>query len=556
MLRAPPPISDQAAHLARDLGLTRTAASVLVARGLSQPAEVSRFLDPRLSHLTSPETMKDRSEAVARIASALRSRERICVFGDYDADGVTAAALLTEVLRTLGGDVATLLADRFDGGYGLSGPALARVVATGASLLITCDCGSSDHERLHAAKRAGIDSVVVDHHRVPEEALPAVAFLNPHRPGCAFSYKGLASVGLALSVGAGVRASLGSALDMRRWLDLVALGTIGDVAPLDGDNRALVRAGLSALARGQRPGTRALVAIAGCRLFVPTGEDVSFRLVPRINAPGRLEKPDAALQLLLATDDGEARRLAAEVEMLCTRRKEIQHAVSTEAFQMMEDGGLRGLPGVVVAKQGWHPGVVGIVAGRLCSFFRKPTVVIALDGARGRGSARAPAGFSIYDALSRARETLLGFGGHHAAAGIEVQSHLVDSFRDRFMEACLAMGPAGGPFHDEPDALLEDGDPPARVMGELERFEPCGHANPAPRILIERARVLGMREVRGGHLKLWLDVAGTKLSCFGAEMSGLTETLGSHARVMGGLRRDAWTGGGAVEMRLLAVEPA
>jgi single-stranded-DNA-specific exonuclease len=254
---------------------------------------------------------------------------------------------------------------------------------------------------------------------------------------------------------------------------------------LDGDNRALVRAGLGALARGQRPGTRALVAIAGCRLFVPTGEDVSFRLVPRINAPGRLEKPDAALQLLLATDDGEARRLAAEVEMLCSRRKEIQHTVSAEAFQMMEDGGLRGLPGVVVAKQGWHPGVVGIVAGRLCSFFRKPTVVIALDGARGRGSARAPAGFSIYDALSRARETLLGFGGHHAAAGIEVQSHLVDSFRDRFMEACFAMGPAGGPFHDEPDALLEDGDPPARVMAELERFEPCGHANPAPRILIE-----------------------------------------------------------------------
>src|SRR5580658_726755 len=316
MLPMPPPASEEASELARALGLTRTTAAVLLARGFHDPIAIQRFLEPRLSHLSAPDTMKDRSEAVERIARAVRAKERICVFGDYDADGITAAALLTDVLRTLGAEIAPLLADRFDGGYGLSDRALDRILDVRPSLLITCDCGSTDHERLERARLAGIDVIVIDHHRVPDAPLPAVAFLNPHRPGCPFVYKGLASVGLALSVGAGVRAALGVALDMRRWLDFVAIGTIGDVAPLDGDNRPLVRAGLAVLARGARPGTRALIEIARCAAGPPTGEDVSFRLAPRINAPGRLAKPDLSLALLLATSDVEARRIATEVEDL------------------------------------------------------------------------------------------------------------------------------------------------------------------------------------------------------------------------------------------------
>jgi single-stranded-DNA-specific exonuclease len=556
MLRMPAPASDEAIDLSRALGLTRTAATALLARGLRDPVESVRYLDPRLAHLTPPEGMKDRSEAVVRIARAVRAKERVCVFGDYDADGITAAALLTGVLLRLGADVVTVLADRFDGGYGLSNSAYARVLATGPSLLITCDCGSSDHERLEAARRAGVDAVVIDHHRVPDAELPALAFLNPHRPDCGFAYKGLASVGLALSVAAGVRAELAVEMDMRPWLDLVAIGTIGDVAPLDGDNRALVRAGLSMLARGGRPGARALADIARCGAFTPTGEDVSFRIAPRINAPGRLQKPDLALALLLATSDEEARGLAVQVEDLCTRRKEVERGVAGEAHAMLADPALGSLPGIVLAQQGWHPGVVGIVAGRLASRFGKPTIVVALDGARGRGSARAPAGFSVYDALDRVRDVLLGFGGHHAAAGVEIASHRVDALRERFAEACAAMGvPDSRPGRDA-DALLDAGDPPARVVGDLERFEPCGQANPAPRIAIPRARVLGVREVRGGHLRLWLDVAGTSLSCFGAELGGLASGLGSHVCAVGALRRDTWTGNGAVEMRLVAVEPA
>jgi single-stranded-DNA-specific exonuclease len=556
MLPMPPPASVEASELARALGLTRTTAAVLVARGFRDPVAIQRFLEPRLSHLSAPDTMKDRSEAVERIARAVRAKERICVFGDYDADGITAAALLTDVLRTLGGEIAPLLADRFDGGYGLSDRALDRILDVRPSLLITCDCGSTDHDRLERARLAGIDVIVIDHHRVPDAPLPAVAFLNPHRPGCPFVYKGLASVGLALSVGAGVRAALGVALDMRRWLDFVAIGTIGDVAPLDGDNRALVRAGLAMLARSERHGTRALAEIAQSRGGTPTGEDVSFRFAPRINAPGRLDKPDLALSLLLAKSDTDARQIAAEVEGFCTRRKEVERGVLAEALAMMEAPSLGGLPGLVLARQGWHPGVVGIVAGRIAARFGKPTVVIALDGPRGRGSARAPAGFSVYDALARVRDVLVGFGGHHAAAGVEVESHLVEILRDRFAEACARLGVPEVRPPQQADAVLESGDHAGRVMGELERFEPCGHGNPAPRIAIPRSRVLGVREMRGGHLRLWIDVDGTRLSCFGADMGSSAGRFGSYASVVGALRRDTWTGGGAVEMRLVAAEPA
>jgi single-stranded-DNA-specific exonuclease len=398
--------------------------------------------------------------------------------------------------------------------------------------------------------------VVIDHHRVPDAPLPALAFLNPHRPECGFVYKGLASVGLALSVGAGVRAELGVALDMRRWLDFVAIGTIGDVAPLDGDNRALVRAGLAVLARGTRPGTRALMEIARCAVGAPTGEDVSFRLAPRINAPGRIAKPDHSLALLLATSDVEARRIAAEVEDLCTRRKEVERAVTAEALAMLEDPALASLPAIVLGKQGWHPGVVGIVAGRLASRFGKPTIILALDGPRGRGSVRGPAGFSVYDALARSRSVLASFGGHHAAAGVEVASDRLEALRERFAEACAEAGVPVAASGSGADAVLHEGDSPARVVGDLERFEPCGQSNPAPRIAIERARLLGKRELRGGHLRLWVDVGGAPLSCFGGDMGPLAVQLGSHVSLVGALRRDTWQGGGAAEMRLYAAETA
>jgi single-stranded-DNA-specific exonuclease len=542
----------EAPELAQTLGVSVTAADVLLKRGFTDQSSAARFFDPRLANLTPPGAMKGRTEAASRIVRAIRAGETIAIFGDYDADGVTSAALMTDVLRTLGGRVVTLLADRFDGGYGLSGAALGRVFETRATLLITCDCGTSDHPRLEDARQRGVDVVVIDHHRVPDEPLPALAFLNPHRPDCGFAYKGLASVGLALSIAAAVRAELGVQIDLRNWLDLVALGTIADVAPLDGDNRALVRAGLAQMAKGARPGIRALseaVNLVGAPL---TGEDIAFRYAPRINAPGRLRKPDLALELLLCTNAHEARTIAATLEQICDERKKLDRSILAEAEAILLDPGLASLPVIVLGKEEWHAGVVGIVAGRLASKTGKPTIII---GGQGRGSVRGPAGFTLYSALSRCKDALLTFGGHEAAAGVHVEMTRVDALRERFADACVALGlgapqPAG--FH--PDASLADGDDPARVFHDLERFEPCGQANRAPLLELTRARVAGIRVMKERHLAVEVQLSNGVLRAFGYDLAAKSPSPGSHVRIVGRLRRDDYRGG--VEMRMETLDPA
>jgi len=264
-LADPGEASASAVELARSLSLSITAADVLHRRGFDAGDTTRRFLDPKLSHLTPPDAMADRDASAARLARAIKARERICVFGDYDCDGITATAIMTGILRRLGAEVVPLLATRLEGAYGLSARALARVFATGATLLVTCDCGSSDHPRLADVKARGIDAIVIDHHLVPAEPLPVIAFLNPQPPECGFPYKGMASCGSRSRWAPPIRRALDVDLDIRPFLDLVAIGTIADVAPLDGDNRALVRAGLGVLAGGlsglsggrPRPGLRA-----------------------------------------------------------------------------------------------------------------------------------------------------------------------------------------------------------------------------------------------------------------------------------------------------------
>ena len=542
--------------LARELGVSVTAASVLSRRGYGVATDARAFLSPKLAKLSSPEGMQGRREAVLRLTRAIQAKERICVFGDYDADGVTSTALMTEALGMLGGEVIPCLANRFDGGYGVSHEAMLRILSHGPTLLVTCDCGTSDHERLALARSKGVDVIVIDHHRVPEEPLPALAFLNPHRPDCPYPYKGLASVGLALTLVAGIRAELGVTLDVRRWLDLVALGTIADVAPLDGDNRPLVRAGLGLLSEATRPGIAALAYVTNTKGAL-IGEDVSFRYAPRINAPGRLGKPDLALKLLLARTAHEAEPLAEEVHAVCEQRKLIDRAVLAEALLLLEDPELARLPVIVLGKPGWHAGIVGIVAGRLASRFGKPTIVIGFDGAHGRGSVRGPQGFPLYDALALCRDSMLGFGGHQAAAGVHVELAKLGTLRDRFAEACTSLGASGvaRPSSLMADAVLEPGDRAVDVHRDLTGFEPCGQGNPAPRVIVPRATVRQAREVGKGHLQIELDTESGPLRGFGIDLGAAPPRAGSTIHLMGKLRPDTYRGDGAVELMIDAIEP-
>ena len=532
--------------------MSTTLAELLERRGHLDVEATRRFLNPRLSELTAPDTMVDRAQAAERMAQAIRAGELIAVFGDYDCDGMTSAAIMTEVIEALGGRVVTFIASRFEGGYGVSGAAVDKILASGARLLVTCDCGSSDHVSLARVKAAGVDCVVIDHHLVPEETLPVLAFLNPHRPECGFPYKGLASCGLALSIGAALRSALGKELDLRRWLDLVAIGTIADVAPLDGDNRALVRAGLRVLGEARRPGIRALFELAKLDSQSPiTAEDVAFRIAPRLNAPGRLGSAEIAVKLLLARTPEEAQAFAAEIEQCSTERRLLQDRMIEEALAEIEREGWAERPAIVVGREGWNHGIVGIVAGRLADKFRRPVVAIGFTNGHGRASVRGPAGSRLFDALSAAKDVLIRFGGHQAAAGAEVLLPRLGELRALFEAACAAQpAPESAPSDDGELAWLAAGDQPARVVQDLYLLEPCGTGNESPRLAFE-ATVLSARQVQGGHLKLELELdGGARIGAFGIAMGERASSLSGKIAVAGKLRPDRYRGGSAIELKL------
>ncbi len=535
--------------LRSQLGLTKTVAGWLVRRGFVDVERTRRFLQPRLADLSPPDAMIDRSAVARRLAQAVRARERIAVFGDYDCDGITSAAILTEVLRRLGADAMPLIASRFDGGYGVSSSAVQRILGTGARLLVTCDCGSSDHESLALIAQRGVEVIVIDHHLVPDRPLPALGFLNPHRPECGFAYKGLASCGLALSVAAALRKELGVELDLRYWLDLVAVGTVADVAPLDGDNRALVRAGLGVIASAQRPGMQALLEIAKIGRDVPlTGRDVAFRIAPQLNAPGRLGSAELALELLLAADLPSARGLAARLDLLSTERRAQSELILEQALEDIGRHGLEQHPALVLGRRGWNPGVVGIVAGRLADRFARPVIVVGFDGQTGRGSVRGPAGSRLYDALCEASEVMVRFGGHQQAAGVEVLEERLSELRDSFAAAVQRQGPAP-PVESGADCVtLEPGDDPLAVLTDLSRLEPCGHANPRPKLRAV-GRVCEAREVKNGHLKLLVELGERRwLACFGPRLGAHARALRGEVQVVGDLRHNAYPGGDPVEL--------
>jgi single-stranded-DNA-specific exonuclease len=535
----------------RRLGLSRTIATWLTRAGHADISATERFLNPKLADLTRPDQMADRQVVASRLAKAIRGGELVAVFGDYDCDGITSAAIMTEVLRALGGRAVPLIASRFDGGYGVSPAAMARVLATGASVLVTCDCGSSDHATLRELTGRGLDVVVIDHHLVPDEPLPAIGFLNPHRHDCGFAYKGLASCGLALSVAAALRRELGVELDIRYWLDLVAIGTVADVAPLDGDNRALVRAGLEAISRARRPGMLALLELAKIAKDTPlTGRDIAFRIAPHINAPGRLGSADIALELLLAKDLDTARGLARTLEQVSDRRRALSEEMYAEACAEIEAQGFAKRAAIVIGREGWNPGIVGIVAGRIADRFERPVIVVGFDATSGRGSVRGPEGSRLHDALTAVSDVLLRFGGHQAAAGVELARERLDTLRERFAEAIAAQDVA--PRAEAAAAVellhLAVGDDPLAVLADLGRLEPCGFRNPRPRIVVE-GRVASVREVKNGHLKLELSIDDRRrLGCFAPRRGELASVLQGHVRVVGDLRLNSFNGVDSAEL--------
>ncbi len=545
---------ETAEALARALRVSLTVAQLLWSRGWREVQAARTFLEPKLSQLTAPDLMADRNVAAARLARAISSAERICVFGDYDCDGITSTAVMTHALRQLGAIAEPVLANRFDGGYGVSLAAVERIRKTQPKLLVTCDCGSSDAESLRVLQEAGIETIVIDHHLVPDEPLPAIAFLNPHRNDCGFEYKNLASVGLALSLVAALRAELGAQLDMHAYLDLVAIGTIADVAPLDGDNRILVRAGLRRLVETPRPGLRALIERARIEPGAAiTGEDVAFRIAPRLNAPGRMGSPDLSLQLLLEQDPDAAQALADRIEQVQQERRSRQDKMFAEAIEEVESQGWQHAPGIIVGRETWSSGIVGIVAGKLSEHYQRPVVAIGFEGDCGHGSVRGPRGVPLYDILQSISDCLVRFGGHQAAAGLDVKLGNLEVLRERFSAACAAFAAksTSGSTAAEPAALpLHEGDDLGRIAREMGLFEPCGEGNRQP-LLVARGQVVRARAVRGGHLQVELETArGQVLRAFGFGLGESADSLSGELGIIGTLRISRYQSIERAEMRI------
>ncbi|HTU84265.1 MAG TPA: single-stranded-DNA-specific exonuclease RecJ [Solirubrobacteraceae bacterium] len=549
---APPPVAPRlevpaydlgaALVLRRELGISHVLAQVLVRRGIIDPVQARAFLDPREAH--DPTAFSGIDRALSVIERHIERGSRIVVHGDYDVDGVCATAIMLRALRARGADVGWYLPDRLLDGYGLSLGTVSRLAERGTGLLVTVDCAITAVSEVAAAREAGLEVVVCDHHSPRADgALPECEIVHP--AVCGYPCPELCGTAVAYKVAQAL-----GAVTADEHLELVALATVADLMPLVGENRRLVREGLTAMSRTSNPGLRALMAVADVDPSSLGTHALAFRLAPRINAAGRLRRADAGLELLLTEDEHRAAQIAAELDRVNAERRAVEQSIVWEAeAQVAAQAGRRSY---VLAGEGWHAGVVGIVASRVVERHHRPVVVVGLDGEEGSGSARSIPGFDLLGALHACAEHLERYGGHRAAAGMTIHRDRIDAFREaleRHTEEVL------------PDELLVarervDAIASGRELGldlaeELERLEPCGMGNPRPRLLVPGARLSDLRPMgEGRHLRFSVGSGGisARAVAFGCDgQLGVEPEQPVDATFR--LERNFWKG--AVEPRLI-----
>ena len=558
-----------AAAIATQLAVPEILARLLSQRGVGLE-EAARFLSPRLrDQLPDPAHLKDMDRAVERLVRAIRDGEKIVVYGDYDVDGATSAALLLRFMAAVGAEGGLYVPDRMREGYGPNAPALLKLKEQGAGLVITVDCGTTAHEALAAAKVAGLDLIVIDHH-VAEPLLPsAIAVVNPNRLDEDSAHGQLAAVGVAFLLAVAANRALRDAgwyrtrpePDLMQWLDLVALGTVCDVVPLTGLNRVLVAQGLKVAARGANPGMAALALIAAGtgRAAAVDAYQLGFVLGPRVNAGGRVGVADLGARLLSTDDPALAATWAQLLDGHNKERREIEAQTLAAAIELVERQNMESPVLVFAAAEGWHPGVIGIVAARLRERYERPACVVALSDGIGRGSGRSVPGLALGSAVIAARQAglVINGGGHAMAAGftvaadklIELQDFLAARFNDGLDRAILLPELAI-------DAALSAEAAQGDILAQLDALAPFGSANPEPRFAFPMVRAAYVEVVGNGHLRLRFTGAlgGAQLNAIAFRVADtpvgklLAEAKGRAIHLAGHLRRDTWRGGDAVQL--------
>ena len=519
--------------IARELGIPPVISQILVNRGLKTPEELKSFFYPSLSDLADPFLIPDMDKAVERLLKALRNRERIVIFGDYDVDGITSTALLYYVLNRFGADVIWYLPDRLLEGYGLSEKGIDEALSKGATLLVSVDCGITGIDSVEYARSKGMDCIITDHHEPGDRIPDAVAIVDPKLSKEDTPFRELAGVGVAYKLADALYEALGEDKTfLHKHLDLVGLGTIADIVPLTKENRILARFGLRTLESTSKPGIKALLQIAGLLGNELSSWHVVFVLAPRLNAVGRIGNPSLAFNLLTSNSHGEALEMAKKLEEENKLRKKLDERIFAEALELAEQTVKPTDRAIVLSSDSWHLGVIGIVASRLVERYYRPAVMISTIDGIGKGSARSIPGFHLLDAIRHTSHLLSKFGGHKYAAGLCIEPDNIEEFKEEFQK--YASG------HIEDDDLIPRLTINAKILPEeidlnlikwLELFNPFGPENMRPIFLIENAEIIGQPRIVGAnHLRFKIRNSARAIDTIGFGFGEYKNSITMHTR--------------------------
>ena len=536
-------------------GYAPLAAMVLAARDKKDPRQAHAYLDCK-AQLPDPFLMTDMDLAAGRVGLAMTRGEKIAVFGDYDVDGITATCLLTDFLRSCGADCIPYIPGRLEEGYGLNPIGIRQLKAEGVQLIITVDCGITAVEMAKLCKELGIDLVITDHHECKEQLPAAVAVVDPHRPDGGYPHKGLSGVGIAFKLACALCGSQEEILS--RYADMVCLGTVADVMPLQGENRVFVIRGLEALRNTQRPGLAALMQHSGCDRSQVSASSVGYMLAPRINAAGRMGQIELAIELFLTKDPARGEYVAKALCELNKQRQSVEQEIYRQAVEMLPEGKIP--EAIVLAEESWHQGVVGIVASRIAEEYCCPTFLICLDGDHGKASSRSYGGFNLFTSLSCLSDLLESYGGHELAAGFTIHRDKIPAFREQI--CLLAEHYYSG---DQPRTVLE-ADCAVKPelltipnIDSLEVLEPCGNGCPKPLFVMEQLHIERITPVGGGrHLRLRLRQGryGFNAIYFSATAESTSITQGELVDVAFMAQINEFKGERAVQMNVMDIRPS
>lgn len=519
-------------RISKNLNIPPVITAILLNRNVSE-TDIPAFMAKSMKSVRNPMLMKDMDKAVKRIKTALDRHEKIVVYGDYDVDGITSTTLMYDFLASLGADVDFYIPNRENEGYGMNIKAVNRLIKQGVKLLITVDCGITALGEVSFAKLLGMDVIVTDHHtcteRLPEDAC---AVLNPKRPDCDYPFDGLAGVGVAfkLVLALAMLFKMNTTQCFNKYIDIVALGTIADIVPLLDENRIMTAKGVAAIASSSHPGIRALIKVSEADKRPFNATSVAFTLAPRLNAAGRLGSADAGVKLLLEKDYAAAEKMAQQLEEENRRRRSEEQIIYAQALEMLEaDSELEKKKVIVLAKNGWHKGVIGIAAARICERFYKPCILLSIDEKGvGKGSGRSVQAFNLFNALAHCEDLLTAFGGHSAAAGLTIDEKSIEEFTKKINAYADNVLTAADMIPKlDIDYPVTEKDISVEAAKLLEGLEPFGAGNEKPVFALENARVYAADTMGadGRHLRLRISTGDKIINCAGFSMGELAKEL-------------------------------